>query len=283
MNRPFFSIIIPLYNKGKTIRDTLNSIICQSFVNYEVLVINDGSTDNSCEEVLRIVDKRIILFTKENGGPSSARNYGMDKAVGEYVYFLDGDDKIIPDALWNMYKVIEMNSEQSLFCFNCFIVNGTDKKISTDSMKCGIVRWPFVQWLLCDFCPKPGMFVYRNGTINMRFNEDLFRYEDTDFFFNLMRTRRFYYSSLPIFEYNQETLEGSYARKNCGQDFICNLQPEGKTFWERLCLYNLYLESCFLYPTASVEIYGNTFEKLSYKVMYSLMMRYLSFKWRKRE
>ena len=107
MNRPFFSIIIPLYNKGKTIRDTLNSIICQSFVNYEVLVINDGSTDNSCEEVLRIVDKRIILFTKENGGPSSARNYGMDKAVGEYVYFLDGDDKIIPDALWNMYKVIE--------------------------------------------------------------------------------------------------------------------------------------------------------------------------------
>lgn len=81
------SVVIPLYNKEKQIAKTLQTVLNQTYQNFEIVIVNDGSTDGSVEEVLRISDSRIRLVNQENGGVSAARNRGIDEAKGEYIAF----------------------------------------------------------------------------------------------------------------------------------------------------------------------------------------------------
>lgn len=95
------SIIIPVYNTEPYLPACLDSILSQSFTDFEVLLVDDGSTDGSgavCE-AYAAKDSRIRVFHKENGGVSSARNLGLDHAVGEWVYFADSDDELLPEGL----------------------------------------------------------------------------------------------------------------------------------------------------------------------------------------
>lgn len=106
------SIIIPVYNAEAYIEECLTSILKQSFSNYEVLCINDGSTDNSasiCQQFVD-VDERFKLINKENGGVCSARNIGLDKAKGEWVCFVDADDKIDYDYLNTLLTLYKPNT-----------------------------------------------------------------------------------------------------------------------------------------------------------------------------
>jgi len=100
------SIIIPVYNSGTTLRRCLESVINQSFSDWELLLIDDGSKDNSCEICDEYVgkDKRIKVFHKENGGVSSARNIGLDYAKGEWVAFIDADDYVKESYLANLWE-----------------------------------------------------------------------------------------------------------------------------------------------------------------------------------
>ena len=92
--RILFSIIIPLYNKEKTVKRTLQSILTQSYRDFEVVVVDDGSKDKSYEVVKSIADNRVKLFSKTNGGVSSARNFGLQKAQGKWTMFFDADDEM---------------------------------------------------------------------------------------------------------------------------------------------------------------------------------------------
>ena len=89
---PKFSIIVPVYNTEKYLRKCLDSIKNQTFNDYEVIIINDGSTDNSLSIVSAINDIRIKIYSKSNGGVSAARNDGIIHSVGDYILFLDADD-----------------------------------------------------------------------------------------------------------------------------------------------------------------------------------------------
>lgn len=103
---PFFSVIIPLYNKENYIENTLKSVLNQSFNDFEVLIINDGSTDNGENKVLGFNDPRILYHTKQNGGVSSARNIGIDLAQSNYITFIDADDFWYPNFLETMHENI---------------------------------------------------------------------------------------------------------------------------------------------------------------------------------
>ena len=99
------SIIIPVYNAEPYLRQCLDSVLGQTFTNFEVVLVNDGSTDNSgfiCQEYARL-DSRFKYFEKENGGVSDARNSGLDLARGDYVTFLDADDFLFEDYLEKLY------------------------------------------------------------------------------------------------------------------------------------------------------------------------------------
>ncbi len=118
MNNSFISIIVPVYNVENYIRECLDSILSQTISNFELILVDDGSTDNSgkiCEEYQE-KDARIKVFHKENGGLSSARNKGIDEAKGEYFCFVDSDDTIRPDYLDTLYTVITSDDSDLAVC-----------------------------------------------------------------------------------------------------------------------------------------------------------------------
>ena len=105
MENQLISVIVPIYNVENYLRQCLDSILGQTFTNFEVVLVNDGSTDNSgfiCQEYARL-DSRFKYFEKENGGVSDARNSGLDLAQGDYVTFLDADDFLFEDHLEKLY------------------------------------------------------------------------------------------------------------------------------------------------------------------------------------
>ncbi|MBL87342.1 MAG: hypothetical protein CMO82_11865 [Winogradskyella sp.] len=101
-----FSVVIPLYNKEKYIERTLKSVLEQSYTNFEVIIINDGSTDNSLNVVKNIKDKRLRVISQPNSGVSNARNKGIELASYNWVALLDGDDKWEPNFLYEIALVI---------------------------------------------------------------------------------------------------------------------------------------------------------------------------------
>lgn len=103
------SIIIPVYNVEKEVKNCLESVINQTYENLEIIVVNDGSTDNSKEICLEIAerDNRIIYLEKQNGGLSDARNFGINNASGDYLFFLDSDDYIEHDCIESLYRAIK--------------------------------------------------------------------------------------------------------------------------------------------------------------------------------
>ncbi|WP_435950468.1 glycosyltransferase family 2 protein [Psychrobacter sp. DM8] len=102
-----FSIVIPLYNKGLSITDTINSVLNQTYQDFEVLIINDGSTDSSVDAVSRINDTRIRLINQSNQGVSAARNRGITEANNDWIAFLDGDDLWKKNHLEEIVRMME--------------------------------------------------------------------------------------------------------------------------------------------------------------------------------
>lgn len=124
-----FSIIIPAYNVEDYLLDCVDSVIKQSFRDYEIILVNDGSTDSTleiCQELSK-KNKSINLITKKNGGLSSARNAGINKAQGDYLLFLDGDDFWRDeDFLENLNCIIEVHSPDAII-FSCSYYYGKDR------------------------------------------------------------------------------------------------------------------------------------------------------------
>lgn len=111
---PFFSIIVPVYNTEKYLKECIDSVIDQTFTDFELLLVDDGSKDSSYEICTGYAekDKRIIPIRKDNGGPSSARNLGLERSKGKFIAFLDSDDIIDKDWLQAFYKTInEYNAD----------------------------------------------------------------------------------------------------------------------------------------------------------------------------
>lgn len=111
-----FSIVIPLYNKELSIKKTLISVLDQTFQAFEVVIVNDGSTDNSLTEALSIKDSRIRIIDKSNGGVSSARNHGIKHAKFEWICFLDADDLWKEDHLETINQMIIEFPNDFVFC-----------------------------------------------------------------------------------------------------------------------------------------------------------------------
>ena len=105
--KPYFSVIIPLYNKEKYVSDTIKSVISQTFSDFEVIVINDGSTDLSQKTVEGFEDKRIKLFNLKNSGVSHARNYGVSMSNSDLIAFIDADDLWSPNHLKDLKDLHE--------------------------------------------------------------------------------------------------------------------------------------------------------------------------------
>lgn len=120
------SIIVPVYKVEKYLAECIDSIIGQTFTDWELLLVDDGSPDNSgniCDEYAA-KDKRVKVFHRENHGVSAARNYGLERAVGEWVMFVDSDDVLKQKFISNLFYEVEVNSEVQFVDAGCSLFVG---------------------------------------------------------------------------------------------------------------------------------------------------------------
>lgn len=134
---PFFSIVVPMYHAENTIERCVKSLTGQTFDDLEILLVNDGSTDgteNVCRRLLA-EDERISYFTKENGGVSAARNYGIKKASGKYLLFVDSDDYLQEDYCEKLYRAWEKN--HGLFFWTAIQIKSENGKVPENKFSYG--------------------------------------------------------------------------------------------------------------------------------------------------
>lgn len=124
------SVIIPTYNRDQLIRNAVQSVINQTYTNWELIIVDDGSTDKTREVVSEYIEKdpRIRYFYKENGGQGSARNLGIRESKGDYIAFLDSDDEWEKTKLEKQIKILENNSNVD-FCYTA------DKQINQNGQE----------------------------------------------------------------------------------------------------------------------------------------------------
>lgn len=113
MDNPLISVIIPTYNSAKWICDAVDSVINQTYKNIEIIVVDDGSTDNTASLLNNKYGNTILYIYQENSGPSKARNTGIVNAKGKYVQFLDADDILLPNKITLQVQCLESNPEYS--------------------------------------------------------------------------------------------------------------------------------------------------------------------------
>ncbi len=116
-NQALISVIIPVYNVEEYLRECVDSVLVQTYQNFEIILVDDGSTDSSgeiCDEYLE-KDDRITVIHQKNGGLSAARNSGLSEAEGKYVYFLDSDDYITDNSLETLVEIAEKDNSDIVF------------------------------------------------------------------------------------------------------------------------------------------------------------------------
>lgn len=127
---PFFTIVVPCYNRADIVLDTVHSILKQEYQNFELVLVDDGSKDNTREVVAAITDPRVRYFYKDNGERGAARNYGAQQARGKYINFFDSDDEMYPNHLRVVKEFLEANGEVEVVHTGYERLDGQDRVIS---------------------------------------------------------------------------------------------------------------------------------------------------------
>ena len=140
VEEPYFvSVIIPVYNSEKSIICCLTSVVCQTYKNFEIIIVDDGSEDSSSAIVNEFIKKEndinIILVKQKNSGPSVARNNGIKKAKGKYIAFLDSDDEWYPEKLDRIIAEFKKNDDLYILSSLYSIGNRLIKNNTTESLK----------------------------------------------------------------------------------------------------------------------------------------------------
>lgn len=181
---PKVSLIIPVYNVENYIEKCLNSVLKQTLDDIEIIIVNDGSEDSSKNIIDRYIEKhknRIKYFEKENGGLSSARNFGIPHATGEYIAFLDSDDYVEPETYEEMYNLAKKEDADMVECDFIWEYpnkNKEDVGVIYNSKKEMIEKARVVAW---------NKLIKREIIENKKIEFPLgLRYEDVEFFYKLV-------------------------------------------------------------------------------------------------
>lgn len=119
---PLISVVIPMFNAAATVKDTVESVLNQTWIDFELIIVNDGSTDDSVAIVQQFSDPRIQIISQANAGAPASRNRGLAAATGEFVAFLDADDLWTTDKLEAQLKALQANPDAALaYSWNQFI------------------------------------------------------------------------------------------------------------------------------------------------------------------
>lgn len=194
----FFSVIIPTYNREKLIGRAIKSVLNQSFSDFEIIVIDDGSKDTTKGVVNSFKDQRIKYIYQENKERSAARNNGIRNTTGKWICFLDSDDYVKPNFLFNLHNEISKNN------FDCYLIGHTkkfDNKVEV-SIKDPLPELDYV----VDYCltnnetiPTCSLITRRSIFLTYNFDERFNNWEDT--YLYLILLSKYQYKSLKLYDY----------------------------------------------------------------------------------
>lgn len=293
------SIIIPIYNVEMYIEECINSVLMQTFKDFEILLIDDGSTDSSgklCDDVV-LIDDRIKVFHKSNGGLSSARNYGIKKASGDYIMFLDSDDYWLDtnilfllvekaerenlDVIRGEYVSVDEKGNK-LYTPNLLVHsrNLNDVVLSSYEMMKYVINGYFFSWL----------FLFRKSVIDdFRFDENRRFQEDIDFAIKVFsKNLRCGYLPVQFYAYRQRNhsimstprisnLEGSFTLCDVFYEYAYKVEDK------RLTPYYIYRGIMMYYWTLEIvasDLYIHQYKEIE-KNLSLISLRKKIYSWTK--
>lgn len=277
------SVIIPLYNKYLAIARTIESVIRQTYKDWELLIIDDGSNDGS-DQVVRqyISDKRIRYIYKSNGGVSLARNMGIQMAKGEWLLYIDADDYLLPNALETLLNLAE-KFKVNIAASNFYVESEGKRRASLYNVKEGIVSNNFRSLFFNSFDIRAGATLYKSSLIKQyRFDETLIRYEDAKLEFDILRNHKVAITRQFTMVYTKDYAGLSKPASDFSKDYISCMSFEGKPFWEKMKLASLVNYGLSIYPNCINEIkaiYSNQFKWLYLSSIIGFFVRFLNKSW----
>lgn len=267
----FISVIIPLYNKEKIVERSVKSVLNQSFQDFELIIVNDGSTDNSVEVVKSINNPRIILIEQENGGPSKARNIGVKRAKGEWILFLDADDELLPGSLEHLYDMAQSYPEFDVIDGAYIVRKGEDELLFP--RKDSAIKNNYRSFFYREILPSTGHTLFRKIVLMQNpYNIALRRYEDVELIMRMLKEVKIITTSVPIFRVNTAFSHASHARPAIEDDFMGHLDFKGRGFWELMCLYKFYLGERDYYPTEVRKLYSGLHHRYDVLILYKILL-----------
>lgn len=186
-----FSIILPTYNRAHLISNSIKSVLNQSFDDWELIIVDDGSTDNTKELISSFIkkDSRIKYFVQENSERSKARNNGIKNASGEWICFLDSDDKYHFTHLEEFKKLILKNKENPGLYFS-----GLSKEMYSSDLELYIEgSFSKIEFVLLNTIGTPRACVNKEILLNSNFNEDLSVGEDRELWTRILKNHPLFY------------------------------------------------------------------------------------------
>lgn len=225
------SVIIPAYNVEDYVEKCLESIITQTYKNIEIIIIDDGSTDGTYEKCLKFthIDHRVKLYTQKNKGVSAARNYGIERASGQYICFVDSDDQISPYYVEVMLKnIMDTNSDISLIQYTRHLPMDSlsNKEREVWNYKEGLIKCLSMTPPICCVCCK----MYKKQILkDLRFDENIQIAEDKYFFYmSLTRCKKIVYQDIALYYYYERP--GSAMRSSFDSKQLDRKRVNGKLY-----------------------------------------------------
>ena len=273
MTKAEISVIVPLFNKEKIVEQTVRSVLVQTFSNFELIIIDDGSTDGSVSIVRQIDDQRIKLISQKNMGPSAARNTGVRNANTGWIVFLDADDELLPNALNHFSELKEQYGTIDIFDCSSIVRSKGKKHLRVNPIE-GVIDNPLKECFYGKIGPGSGHAMFRKSLLKQfPYDECLRRFEDAELIIRILTHAKVYSSKEPTFIINSEFSSASTKRKDIAEDYAGHLSFKGKSFWAKMCVFRTYLENRDLYPEEMRKLYPMWRYRYDLLILYKLLYK----------
>lgn len=213
------SVIIPTYNRARTIERSVNSVLQQTYKDIECIVVDDCSTDNTKEIVENITDTRVRYYCLEkNFGACVARNYGVEKAKGDYIAFQDSDDEWLPNKLEEQFKYLVLNNADVCFCKKYILdINGDFAIITRNELQQGFIS----REVLCSQSKVSTQTILakRNVFNEFKFDPNLKKAQDFEWTIGTSEKYTFYFVDQPLVKQYLQDDSITIVGKNYQKDY----------------------------------------------------------------
>ena len=287
MSTPLVSVIIPAYNADKYIERTIRSVLLQDYENIEIIIIDDGSTDNTATVVKKLVneDKRLHYVHQRNGGVSSARNHGYKLSKGEYLAFLDADDVWLPENIRKKVEHLQNDPVTGLVHSDALLIDENDKPL--DEIKKGKSGWILDDLLSWNgtCIPAPSSILVKREVVDTAggFDTNLSTAADQEFFFRVAAKYKIGRVEEITWQYrmHSQNMHSNIALMECDTLLSYQRATENKLFksaaFRRKCYSNMYMilsgswyhdgknkikaikyasKAVWMYPPAIIKLFG---------------------------